>query len=278
MGITDLNYLIKQFNTNSITEKNLYDLRHKRIAIDITIYLYKAMKLGIDPVEYIHKQINHLERSKIKLLYIFDGRPPKEKWAEIKKRNDRKQRSMEVLSFLETQTNVDDNLIIDKICELKQNSVTVDKNIKNDVKILLNIMGIEFIEPLNSEADKIIGSLYRKGEIDGCISEDNDMLVYGCKKLYRFYKLNLNRLYEYDLDNILKDLDINYDEFIDMCILSGSDYYKNISYNSEYRNSVVAHYLIKEYKNLENIKKLGYIPPNLDFPMIRNIYTDNNIT
>jgi flap endonuclease-1 len=273
MGITDLNYLIKQFDKNSVVERNFYELRNKRLAVDLTLFLYKSIKLGLDPLEYIFRQVNHLNRSKITPIYVFDGRPPKEKWAEIKKRNDRKQRSIEVINFLEGQSDLEDINVTQKICELKQNSVSIDKNIKNDIKIMLDIMEIRYIEPPYAEADKIIGELYKNGEIDGCISEDNDMLVYGCNKLYRFYKLNVNRLFEYDLDNILIDLDITYAQFIDMCILSGSDYYKNIKYNSNFRSSVVAHYLIKKYDNLEAVEKLGYVPNDLNFDMIRNIYT-----
>ena len=83
MGVRDLNYLIKRYNRSSIKELTLHDLKNKRLAIDLQLYLYKALIQNKNPVEEIHKQILHLERYKITPIYVFDGKPPKEKIDEL---------------------------------------------------------------------------------------------------------------------------------------------------------------------------------------------------
>jgi len=281
MGVRDLNYLIKRYNHSSIKELTLHDLKNKRLAIDLQLYLYKALIQNKNPVEEIHKQILHLERYKITPIYVFDGKPPKEKMDELQKRAFRRSRSLEVIQYLESiylQKLSNDELerktfVLSKIDELKKNSMVIDKKTKRAIKYLCNIMEIRYVDNMDMEADKAIGILYKQGEIDGCISEDNDMLVYGCEHLYRFYKTNSNHILEYNLIEIKKDLSVNDKEFVDLCILCGSDYYKKIKFKSSFKNSVVAYYLIKKYKTIENIvENKKYLPSDLDYERIRNIY------
>jgi len=284
MGVRDLNYLIKRYNKNSIKELTLYDLKHKTLAIDLQLYLYKALIQNKSPLEEIYKQILHLERYKIKPVYVFDGKPPKEKMDELQKRAIKRCRSWEVIQYLESvylmkvsNSDLEENSmrhrVLNKIDELKRNSMIIDKKTKQSIKYLFEVMGIKYIDDMDMEADKAIGILYKKGEIDGVISEDNDMLVYGCKYLYRFYKTNSSHILEYNLEEIKRDLCLNDEQFLDLCILCGSDYYKKIKFKSNLKNSVVAYYLIKKYNKLENIGlEKGYLPTDLDYQKIRNIY------
>jgi len=275
MGVRDLNYLIKRFNRTSIREMSLHGLKGKRIAIDIQLYIYKALIQGKCPIEYIHTQILHLERCRIVPIYVFDGKPPVEKMDEIQRRQVRRSRSLEVIRYLETtiQSSLSnattpvavepdtssrkENVLLAKIDELKKNVVSIQRKTKQSVRYLCNIMGVQYVEESDYEADQIIGMMYRNGEIDGCISEDNDMLVYGCDKLYRFYKLNSNYIVEYDLPSILSDLHITREQFVDLCILCGNDYYKKFRYticddngNEPLKNSVLAYYLIRKYHTI----------------------------
>jgi hypothetical protein len=100
-------------------------------------------------------------------------------------------------------------------------------------------------------------------------------LVYGCDHLYRFYKTNSSHILEYNLTEIKKDLNVSSVEFTDLCILCGSDYYKNIKfkYIGNLKNSVIAYYLIQKYKSLEQLEH--YLPENLDYKRIRQIYNLN---
>ena len=72
----------------------------------------------------------------------------------------------------------------------------------------------------------------------------------------------------YNLNNILYDLNINYNSFIDLCILLGNDY------NNRPRglNPDKILNIIKEYKTIENLLKNNIIYPlNFNYETIRDI-------
>ena len=76
-------------------------------------------------------------------------------------------------------------------------------------------------------------------------SEDMDFLTFGCPILLK----KGNKLQELRLDTVLKDLDINYNSFINLTILLGCDYsptIKGIGYKTAYK-------LIKEHNNISTI-------------------------
>jgi len=68
----------------------------------------------------------------------------------------------------------------------------------------------------------------------GCISEDTDLLANGSDVFIRNFNINKNEIQEYSLQNILIDLEINYEEFVDLCILCGCDYTCKIKRNWSY--------------------------------------------
>ena len=84
MGIKNIKLLINKYSPKSIKKKPLKELSGEKIAIDVSIYLYKY-KYGKDNNEVKYfltgflKQINHLRNFKITPIYIFDGKPPEEK-------------------------------------------------------------------------------------------------------------------------------------------------------------------------------------------------------
>jgi exonuclease-1 len=73
--------------------------------------------------------------------------------------------------------------------------------------------------------------LERKGLVDGVITEDSDLIVFGCRKI--LFKLNPStgaaQEYAYDRLPQLKDMK-NWDlaRFREVCILAGCDYLPNI--------------------------------------------------
>ena len=90
-------------------------------------------------------------------------------------------------------------------------------------KQLLIAYGITYLEAIN-EADELCGYLMENNLVDGCISDDMDMFVYGCNKVYRYLSLLNSTVVQYDLRKILQSLNLTIDEFKQICILSGTDY------------------------------------------------------
>jgi 5'-3' exonuclease len=98
----------------------------------------------------------------------------------------------------------------------------------------------------NGEADSLCAKLYKEGFITACLSDDMDMLPLGCGKTIKFVE---GKIIEFNLMKILEGLDLEHDEFIDMCILFGCDYirtHNKLNYNESYE-------LIKKYRSIKNI-------------------------
>jgi len=58
----------------------------------------------------------------------------------------------------------------------------------------------------------------------GCMSDDMDMFVYGCNNIIRDMNMKTHTAQLYVLPEILKELDITYDNFKRVCVISGTDY------------------------------------------------------
>ena len=97
-------------------------------------------------------------------------------------------------------------------------------NYKDDImnlKNVFNILGIRYIQA-ECEADLVCCELYKKKMVDAYLSNDMVFLPSGCGKLIRNYNLS-NNITIYDLEKFWK-IDINYNQFVDFCILCGCDY------------------------------------------------------
>ena len=127
--------------------------------------------------------------------------------------------------------------------------------------LLVDLMNIQFIQA-NGEADSVCSKLNKNGVVDMVMSDDMDLLVTGTKILLRDYCLGNNRISVYDTDNILNTLEINYDFWVDFCILCGCDYCSNIpkiGYNTAL--SIIRNYSsIDEFINTQSKYKIpdGY--------------------
>jgi 5'-3' exonuclease len=103
------------------------------------------------------------------------------------------------------------------------------------------------------EADKLCALLNVKGKVWGCMSEDMDMFVYGCKNVLRYFSLLNHTVVLYDTKNILKTLGISFKELKEICILSGTDY--NLDMNNKNNRNNKKHDLYSTLKYFNKYKK-----------------------
>ncbi len=273
-----------------------------------------------------------LLKNKIIPLYIFDGKPPKEKNDVLDERSERKKELLdrqtkikvliekkskekktkveEFLEQTETPIKIIDEEPIEPIEQTEPNEVEViaddldDMNLEelreelekvekriivvngkviNECKKLFDMMGIPYIVA-NGEAESLCAWLIKKGLAIGCLSEDTDILANGGRIFLRNFNVNNNKVIEYDLDKVLPSLGLNYNEFVDVCILCGCDYtgtIKNVGVEKAYK-------FIKDYKNIEGVikyleeynqknkdknKEARYIvPKNFDYKTARKLF------
>ena len=77
------------------------------------------------------------------------------------------------------------------------------------------------------EADSQCAALNVSTFVDAVVTEDMDVLAFGTNKMLRKFS-NKNKVLEIDLKTILKEMKFNKEQFIDVCIILGTDYCKPI--------------------------------------------------
>lgn len=261
MGIKDLNSFLKRKIPNTIKRVHMKEYAGKRVAIDTSIFFYKFLYKHPRFIEQFLEQIYKLIQSGITPIYIFDGKPPKEKLNELNNRKEKKNEmkdkikelQQELGSIIETEVieevESQDEIIDIKIDieELKQLEITEKKKkeIKEEIdkikrkliyvtwhhnqelKEFLKLLGIPFIQA-ECEADAICTELVRRGVVDLVMSDDMDLLVDGTQVLLRDFHINSYVVSEYNVEEILLNLGFTRRQWIDFCILCGCDYTKRI--------------------------------------------------
>lgn len=261
MGIKDLNSFLKKKIPQTIKKVHMKEYAGKRVAIDTSIFFYKFLYKHPRFIEQFLEQIYKLIQSGITPIYIFDGKPPKEKQNEL---NDRKERKNEMKdkmkelqkelgNIIETEiveeTDSQDEMldididlealkqleitekkkkeIKDEIDKIKRKLIYVTWHHNQELKEFLKLLGIPFIQA-ECEADAVCAELVRRGIVDLVMSDDMDLLVDGTQILLRDFHINSYTVTEYNVENILLNLGFTRRQWIDFCILCGCDYTKRI--------------------------------------------------
>ena len=256
MGIRYLNkYFREECNTknNSIKMISLSQLSGKKIAVDISIYLYKF--IGDEQlIENMYLMLSIFKYYNIIPVFIFDGKSPAEKKELIVQRREEKIRAekefMVLKKTLEINIDIEESErqdIINNMDVLKKKFIHISREQIQTVKNLIKYYGMTYYDA-PGEADKLCAVLNIKGKVWGCLSEDMDMFVYGCKNVLRYFSLLNHTVILYDTKNILKTLDISLKELKEICILSGTDYNLDITKNKKHDLYTTLKYFNK-YKN-----------------------------
>lgn len=243
--------------------KKLINDRPYFVGIDAYLYAIRYKRV-FKKIEYgFLRQILLSLSAKIIPIYVFDGSTPEQKKKTVFNRQLKKQKIYQKLQemllrnttiplkenldlstqeLLEKLEAIDDgiNLLINKnensshllyssnypeeyreIIKLKQKTQTIDHNDIHNLKCFLDMLGIPHITA-DGEADDMLASMYKKNIIQACQSDDMDMLPKGCGNVIQITNKGIT---QYVLKEILEKLVLNYNQFIDLCILLGSDYY-----------------------------------------------------
>jgi len=154
------------------------------------------------------------------------------------------------------------SLIEKEMEQRKKNIINLTSQHFDDCKELFNKFGIPYITA-EGEAEKLCSQLSHIDSIPlniiGCLSNDSDVLVNGGYKLLTNFSSYTGQVVEYNLKNILNDLQLSQDQFIDMCILCGCDYLFDHVENKHIKigniGPINAYKLIQTDKNIETIVK-----------------------
>jgi flap endonuclease-1 len=247
----------------------LEDLSGKSIAIDAYNALYQFLAIirqpdGTPLKDSTGKVTSHLSgllyrtsnlvEMGIKPIYVFDGVPPVLKAVEIQRRRQVK---------VEAAVRYEHAIAKGEIAEARmyaQATTSMKDYMEEDSKKLLTLMGLPWVQA-PSEGEAQAAHLTRRGDSDYCGSQDYDSLLFGAPKLIRNItisgrrKLPSKNIYidvvpeVVDLNNVLKECGVTYEQLIDVGILIGTDFNPD---GIKGLGPKTALKLIKEHGTLEN--------------------------
>ncbi|CAG9860110.1 unnamed protein product [Phyllotreta striolata] len=288
MGILNLSKLLADIAPHALKEHELKTYFGRKVAIDASMCLYQfliavrtegAQLTSADGETTSHllgtfyRTIRLIENG-LKPVYVFDGKPPEMKSGELTKRQERRQ---EAQKALEKATEAGDAAEIDKF---NRRIVRVTKAHAEEVKRLLKMMGVPYVDaPCEAEAQ--CAALVKAGKVFAAATEDMDALTFGSKVLLRHLTFSEARkmpIQEIHLDKVLEGLELNQEEFIDLCILLGCDYTDSIRGIGPKRGLE----LIRKHKSIENVintidKEKYPIPQDWNFAEARELFKNPEI-
>jgi flap endonuclease-1 len=136
----------------------------------------------------------------------------------------------------------------------------------------------------DGEAETLCAYLAINGDVDVVLTEDTDVLAYGTPFMmaYKDFKLGEGKIYGLFLPTILEALEMNEDEFRDLCILLSCDYNERVQ---GYPPNGKTHKkpkgiglkgaicMIKEYRRLEEVSNYVVDMTPLKYRRCRELFT-----
>ncbi len=155
----------------------------------------------------------------IKPIYIFDGKAPELKSETQAKRREIRDEAEQI--YKEALKEGD----TEKARKFAMRSSKLSPEIIESSKKLLTYMGIPYVEA-KGEGEAQAAYLVANGDAYAVASQDYDCLLFGAKRVVRNLAVssNLKSLEFYQLDKVLRQLDITREQLVDMGILIGTDF------------------------------------------------------
>lgn len=259
MGIKHLNKYLRNECKDSIKITHISDLSGKKVAVDISIYLYKFVSEG-NLIENMYLMLSIFRHYNVIPIFIFDGKPPPEKKELLIKRREDKKEAEQEFNKLQQQLKNNEEIDYEEKQEitinmdlLKKKFITINKDQIDSVKELIRAYGATYYDALG-EADDLCAQLVIKNKVYACLSEDMDMFVYGCSKVFRYLSLLKHTVVVYDTKNMLKTLNMTQHEFRTICVISGTDY--NIhTHDQNDKNAPNLDKTLKLFKKYKTVKE-----------------------
>lgn len=234
MTVRGLGPILAEYAPEAIKDATLKDLHMRSVAIDFLSIIYKysisIRNSGKDITNASGKSVNHLQavfstvlsciKNGILPVFVSDGKAGHMKRDVIEARKTRQREAERMLNDLD-----DDDMSPDKIKLLKR-SFKPQPHMFHESRILLEFLGIPYVaSPDESDPQCAALSASNKSKVYGVISDDWDMLMFGSPYLIRKFSAKADKKFEIvTLKKVLDGLKLTHDQFIDVCILLGTDY------------------------------------------------------
>jgi 5'-3' exonuclease len=304
MGIKNLNKFLQKHTPQSFREISLQKYAGKRIAIDVTLYLFEYKKNYRDNwIAQFLRLVMCLQKHNITCVFIYDTKAPAEKNRKKLERKQTRLRAeqrayeidMAIENYLEhgepskilldmmhkkghkkllSSTNalvsaIDMNVIQKELSRQQSVSIYLTRYDIDTSKEVLDSLGIPHYNS-ETEAETLCAYLCCYNLVDAVLSNDTDVMVYGTPIFLSKISLRHETVTEIKVDALCESIQLSLESFRDFCIMCGCDYNTNMHRIGPEK----AYKLLMEHTSLENIQKLKKHDTScLNFERVREIFT-----
>lgn len=216
---------------------------------------------------------------RMRLVFVFDGRPPSLKRGEVEKRRALKRKAE--AEYAEAMAAGDVATAFSKAVQTGR----LDSGMIEDAKRLLNLLGVPWVQT-PGEGEAQAAHMARRGDVWAASTRDYDSLLFGAPRLVRYLTIQgrewlpskgRSRRLEpelIELDAFLSHHGITREQLVDLAILVGTDFnqgLKGIGPKTALR-------LVREHGRLEDMPEevASRLPREVD--QIRHIYLEPDVT
>lgn len=223
---------------------SIADLSEKVIVIDAQNHLYQFLstiraKDGsllrdssgnvTSHLTGLFARTTNLMSRNLKLAYVFDGKAPDLKRAEVERRVALKMDAQKKFEAATESENIED------MKKYASRTSRLTKEMIDEAKALLNALGIPCIQA-PSEGEAQAAHMVRKGDAYAIASQDADALLFGADRVIRYLSVTGKKKLPGKFSSIatppelitlkdtLHDLQINQDQLIVLSMLTGTDF------------------------------------------------------
>jgi len=274
----------------------LEDLSNRTLAVDAYNALYQFLAIirqpdGTPLKDHQGRVTSHLSgllyrtanlvEKRIRLVFVFDGKPPELKEEEIRRRRRIKQ---EAISQYEAAVKEGR---IEEARKYAQATSQLKDLMVEDAKRLLDALGIAWIQA-PSEGEAQAAFMAERGDVWAVASQDHDSLLFGAPRMLKNLAITgrrkLPRRDAYveveprviELEKSLQVLSLTREQLVDVGILIGTDF------NPDGAKGVGPKTAVKFIREHGNLEKVVLDNPEIkiypEFKSIRNVFLRPDVT
>ncbi|XP_016153066.1 PREDICTED: flap endonuclease GEN homolog 1 [Ficedula albicollis] len=192
---------------------NMSSLRGKTLAVDLSLWVCEAQTVkkmvGVVTKPHLRNlffRFSFFTSMGIKLVFVMEGEAPRLKADTMSKRNEMRYGPSKKAVPVRTGR-------------------SLFKAVLKECLELLECLGVPWVQAAG-EAEAMCAYLNAKGLVDGCITNDGDVFLYGAQTVYRNFAMNAKdpHLDSYTMSSIKEKLGCDRESLIGLAVLLGCDY------------------------------------------------------
>ncbi|NXE94319.1 GEN endonuclease, partial [Menura novaehollandiae] len=192
---------------------NLSSLKGKTLAVDLSLWVCEAQTVkkmvGVVTKPHLRNlffRFSFLTSMGIKLVFVMEGEAPRVKADTMSKRNEIRYGPSTKVGAARTGR-------------------SLFKAMLKECLELLECLGVPWVQAAG-EAEAMCAYLNARGHVDGCITNDGDVFLYGAQTVYRNFAMNAKdpHLDCYTMSSIKEKLGCDRESLIGLAVLLGCDY------------------------------------------------------